>query len=127
MRKLLSSLILASAMLLVGFTGGCATTPQNPAQAVYAAHGTYTVALTAAVKYKQLPACDKPTSPLLCSKPEVVAQLQKADDVAFTALQTAQNIIRNPNAGQGAIQTALFNANQAVAAYLAIAKTLGSN
>ena len=120
MKKLLFSIILAVAMAT-----GCASAPQNPAQAVYVAHGTYTVALTAAVNYKRLPACGKPTSPPLCSKPEVVAQLQKADDVAFTALQAAQRIIRAPDASATTIQTALFNANQAIAAFEAIAKTLG--
>jgi hypothetical protein len=62
MKKLLCSTILACAVLLQA-SGGCATAPQNAAQAVYAAHGTYTVALTAAVKYKQLPPCGTPTSP----------------------------------------------------------------
>ncbi len=127
MKKLMSSLILASAFLLAGFTGGCATTPQNPAQAVYAAHGTYTVALTAAVKYKQLPPCGTPTSTPLCSKREVVAQLQKADDVAFTALQAAQRIVRSADSGPSTIQTAIFNANQAVQAFASIAQTLGVN
>lgn len=120
MKRLLTAAILAVAML-----AGCATTPQNPQQAVYAAHGTYTVALTAAVKYKQLPACTAPTAPALCSKPAVVAQLQKADDVAFTALSAAQRVVRSSSEGAGTIQTAIFNANQAVGAFAAIAKTLG--
>jgi len=120
MKKLLFSIILAVATLT-----GCAAAPQNAAQAVYVAHGTYTGALTAAVAYKRLPACGKPTSPPLCSKPEVVGQLQKADDVAFTALQVAQRIVRSPDSGPGAIQTAIFNANQAVQAFASIAKTLG--
>lgn len=127
MKKLLTSTILAIAMAIGAFAAGCATAPQNPAQAVYAAHGTYTVALTAAVKYKQLPPCGAPTSPALCSKREVVAQLQKADDVAFTALQAAQRIIRSADSGPGTIQTAIFNANQAVQAFASIAKTLGVN
>ena len=118
---------LALALLLaLNIATGCASAPpQNPAQAVYAAHGTYTVALTAAVKYKQLPRCGPATVMPLCSKAEVVADLQKADDVAYAALSAAQAIVRSPNAGAGAIQAALFNANQAVSAFAAIAKTLG--
>lgn len=122
MKRLIAGAILAIAML-----AGCASTPQNPAQAVYAAHGTYTVALTAAVKYKQLPACTQPAAPLLCAKPEVVRQLQQADDVAYTALSTAQRIVRNTNEGASTIQTAVFNATQAVNAFATIAKTLGVN
>jgi len=105
---------------------GCTTAPQNPAQTVYAAHGTYTVALTAAVKYKALPPCGRPASPPLCSKPEVVAQLQKADDTAFLALQVAQKLVRSTE-GPSTVQAALFNAEQAVAAFAAIARTLGAN
>lgn len=126
MKKLLTT-ILAMAIALGAFAAGCATAPQNAAQAVYAAHGTYTVALTAAVNYKRLPPCNKPPAPALCSKPEVVKQLQQADDVAFTALQAAQRIVRAPDSSAGTIQTAIFNANQAISAFAAIAKTLGVN
>lgn len=115
--------ILFAAALLTA----CATTPQNPAQAVYAAHGTYTVALTAAVKYKQLPACTLPAAPPLCAKPEVVAQLQRADDAAYTALSTAQKLVRSTTEGAGTIQGAIFNATQAVNAFAAVAKALGVN
>lgn len=94
---------------------------------MYAAHGTYTVALTAAVKYKQLPACTAPAAPPLCAKPEVVAQLQRADDVAYSALSAAQKIVRSSSEGASTIQTAIFNANQAVNAFASIAKTLGVN
>lgn len=121
MKKLIAVAILAAAWL-----GGCATAPQNPAQAVYAAHGTYTVALTAAVKYKQLPPCAQPAAPVLCAKPEVVRQLQQADDVAYAALSAAQKMVRNHNEGAGPIQTAVFNATQAVNAFANITKTLGA-
>jgi len=127
MKKLLYIIILAIDIFIGAFLAGCATAPQNAAQAVYAAHGTYTVALTAAVNYKRLPPCGTPTSPALCSKREVVAQLQRADDVAFTALQAAQRIIRSSDSGPSTIETALFNANQAVQAFASIAKTLGVN
>jgi len=118
MKRLTAAILIALA--------GCTTAPQNPAQTVYAAHGTYTVALTAAVKYKGLPPCGQPASPPLCSKPEVVAQLQKADDTAFLALQAAQRMARSTE-GPGTVQAALFNAEQAVAAFAAIARTLGVN
>ena len=119
MRKILVAAILAMSLL-----AGCASTPQNPAQAVYAAHGTYTVALTAAVKYKQLPPCAPPAGPVLCAKPDVVRQLQRADDAAYVALSTAQKMVRSTSEGAGPIQQAVFNATQAVNAFAAIATAL---
>lgn len=113
--------------LALAMLAGCATTPQNPQQAVYAAHGTYTVALTAAVKYKQLPACGKPASPPLCSKPEVVGQLQKADDAAYAALNVAQRVVRSSLEGPGAVAIAVDNATRAVNAFATVAKALGVN
>jgi starvation-inducible outer membrane lipoprotein len=115
--------LIATAILAIAALAGCASTPQNPQQAVYAAHGTYTVALTAAVKYKALPACTPAPAPLACKKPEVVAQLQKADDTAYAALSAAQKIVRAPEGG--GVVTAIFNAEQAVGAFAAIARTLG--
>jgi hypothetical protein len=127
MKKLLTTTILAMALAIGAFAAGCATTPQNAAQAVYAAHGTYATALTVAINYKRLPPCNKPPAPALCSKPEVVKQLQQADDVAFTALSTAQRIVRAPDSSATTVQTAIFNANQAISAFAAIAKKLGMN
>lgn len=119
--------LIATAILAIAALAGCASTPQNPAQAVYAAHGTYTVALTAAVKYKALPACTASAAPPLCAKPEVVRQLQTADDVAYAALSTAQKVVRSQNEGATTVQTAIFNATQAVNAFAAVAKALGVN
>lgn len=91
----------------------CAVTPQTPAQAVYATQGAYASALTIAVAYKQLPDCARPTAPKLCSDRAVVTKLQDADDKAYAALQTAQTLVRSPNAGFN-LQTAIAAANAAV-------------
>ncbi len=115
MKKLFSGLMFA-------LLAACSTTPQSPAQAVYAVQGNYAAALTIAVAYKQLPSCATTTA-TLCSKPDIVVKLQKADDVAYPALQAAQNTVRQPNAGANA-QTAIFAAEQAVAALTAITSTL---
>ena len=64
---------------------------------------------------------------MLCAKPEVVRQLQQADDVAYAALSAAQKMVRNHNEGAGPIQTAVFNATQAVNAFANITKALGVN
>ena len=117
MRKLLALLAI---VVLTGF--GCATSPQTPAQGVYAVQGTYATALTIAVAYKALPVCQQ-GAPVLCSQPSVVATLQKADDAAFAALTAAQNIARTPGAGANA-QTAIVAAQQAVSALTSITATL---
>lgn len=108
--------------LMFALLAACSTAPQSPAQSVYAVQGNYAAALTIAVAYKQLPDCAT-TAATLCSKPDIVARLQKADDVAYPALQAAQNIVRQPNAGANAT-TAIFAAQQAVAALTAITSTL---
>lgn len=112
-----------TSIVLAVLLAACASTPQTPAQSVYAVQGAYATALSAAVSYKQLPAC-APTSPGLCSNPDVVLKLQKADDVAYAALTAAQNIVRTPGAGANAT-TAIAAANQAVQALVAITSTLG--
>lgn len=119
MRKLLLALLLFAT--LTGF--GCATAPQTPAQSVYAVQGAYASALSVAVSYKQLPACQA-GGPVLCSDAAVVKKLQTADDVAYAALTAAQNIVRTPGAGVN-VQTAITAANQAVTAFASITASLG--
>ena len=119
MKRLIGALLLAFA--LAGL--GCATTPQTPAQSVYQVQGSYAAALQIAVTYKQLPNCAKPDAPVLCSNAQVVAQLQKADDVAYAALTAAQNTVRTAGAGAN-VQTAIVAAQQAVAALTSITATL---
>lgn len=110
----------AAGLLLL--LAACSTTPQSPAQAVYAVHGNYAAALTIAVAYKQLPDCATTTA-VLCSKKEIVTRLQQADDRAFPLLQAAQNTVRISGSGAN-VQTAIFAAEQAVSALSAITATL---
>lgn len=104
---------------------GCTSTPQTPAQAVYAAHGTYTVALTAAVNYKALPPCVPEMKQLACKEAKVVSQLQQADDQAYAALNLAQRLVRAGESPQ-AQALAIDSAVRAVGAFAAIAQRLGS-
>ncbi len=103
----------------------CAITPQTPAQAVYQIEADYAAALTVAVKYKQLPACGQPASPLLCANPPVIATLQKADDVAYAALSEAQTLIRTPGIGADKVQTAIATAVSALKVLTAVTSSLG--
>lgn len=117
--------LIAAAILAIAALAGCQTTPQNPAQAVYAAHGTYTVALTAAVQYKRLPPCAPAVKNIPCSNQAVVADLQKADDTAYAALSVAQRLVRG-NESPTAMAQAIDAAVRAVRAFASIAQRLGS-
>lgn len=109
--------------IILAVLSACATTgPTTPAQTVYQVESAYTAALTVALAYKNLPPCVAGGAPL-CSKAEIVQQLQQADDLAYPALQAAQNTVRSPGAGANA-QTAVVAAQQAVAALTAITSKL---
>lgn len=114
-------LAILPALILIALLTACVT-PKSPAQAVYQAQGSYASALTVAVAYKQLPRC-APLAPVICSEPAIVSKLQVADDVAFSALSSAQAIAREPGAGLSA-QTAITAAEAAVSAFLAITSGL---
>lgn len=109
--------------IVLAVLAACTTTPTTPAQTIYQVESNYAAALTVAVAYKNLPPCGQAAAPLLCSRADVVRKLQLADEVAYPALQAAQNTARSPGAGANA-QTAVLAAQQAVAALTAITATL---
>lgn len=106
--------------LLTAF--GCTSTPTKPQQAVFAAKQSYEVALTVAVAYKRLPTC-APTAPQLCSRPDMVATLQKVDLASSALLDAAENTVRTEGAGAN-VQTAIKAAEQAVSAFATITAAL---
>jgi len=108
--------ILALALILLT---GCVSGLQTNAQRMYQIDSNYQGALTIAVAYKALPAC--PTT-LVCSKTEIVKQLQDADNVAFPALQSAQACVRATTCTNADL--AIQAANTAVAALVQITSSL---
>ncbi len=108
--------------LILLFLAGCAT-PESPQQSVFQAKSGYAVALTAAVAYKRLPDCTRAPQP--CSDKAVVAQLQRADTVASTALDSAENAVRTPGFGQSVVSSAVTAAQAALQAFTSITATLG--
>lgn len=109
-------------LLIVLLLAGCAT-PESPQQSVFQAKSAYAVALTAAVAYKRLPDCARAAQP--CSDKAVVAQLQKADTVASTALDSAEHAVRTPGFGQNVVSSAVAAAQAALQAFTSITATLG--
>lgn len=121
-KSLLTGVLLAA--LSLGLAG-CAGAPQSPAQAVFQAKTSYSTALTAAVAYKRLPVCREPAVQP-CSDPKIVAQLQKADNVAAGALDAAEAAVRTPGFGSNVLTTAAAAASSALQAFLAVTATLGA-
>jgi hypothetical protein len=114
----MKSLIMIVLMAIMAVA--CATTPQSPAQSVYAAEQGYVVALTTAAAYARLPHCSA-TVTGLCSDVSVVVKLQTADEVASQLLGAAEATVR---AGGGTVGTAVTAAQEAVTTFLNITKTL---
>jgi hypothetical protein len=102
---------------------GLQPAPQSPAQAVYAVEGDYAAALAVAVLYRALPPCAAATT-ALCSTPELLAQLEKGDAAAWSAIEAAQSTVRAPGASSNDETAALAAAQQATTAFQQIAATL---
>ena len=113
--------VLFAFILLTGF--GCATTPQSAQQSVFAAKQSYAVALSVAVVYKKLPVCGTAGATAVCSKPDVVATLQKVDNASSALLDGAENTVRMEGSGKN-VETAIKAATEAVQAFTTITAAL---
>ena len=120
MRKFL---VIGIALLL----GACASaiSGQSPASRVYAAQADYNVLLSAAVRYVELPRCEQPAAPALCSKASVVAEIRKADAAAAAAMTAARDFVRAPGATEAGASKYLSAALQAIGALRTILATYG--
>jgi hypothetical protein len=133
MKKSLVVLMLAAAL-----AGGCASTAPTTGgggttvvtstnasaqRAVFTAKSTYAGLLQAAVAYKELKPCGAGVSQP-CSDAVIVAQIQKADNVAATALDAAEAAVRTPQVGATAQDRAIATANAALAALSALLTNL---
>lgn len=103
------------AMLLLA---ACASvTPnQSPASRVFAAQSDYTVLAAAAARYNELPRCERPDAPMLCSKVAAVIEIRRADATAAAALKAAQDIVLTPGYDQVTAASALATALRAIQA-----------
>jgi len=118
-------LIVLFALAAVGCAAPSAGSGPSYQQGVFQAKTQYSAALTAAVAYKRLPTCTA-TVPLPCSQPAVIAQLQKADNVAAQALDAAEVAVRTPGFGASVVSSAVAAANAAMQAFVSITTTLGT-
>lgn len=111
---------------------GCASTSvppgpgtKTPAATVFQVKSNYAAALTAAVAYKRLPTCSE-TVKMPCKDVAIVAQLQKADNVAFAAIDAAETAVRSPAMSQDAMSKAVTVAQSALSALVAITGSLAT-
>lgn len=98
---------------------GCTPGLTKPGQRIYQIQSDYNGALTVAVAYKALPACP---AALLCKKPEIVVDLQDADDIAGPAIKSAQTCVRSATCQNADL--AVQAANSALLALTAITNKL---
>ncbi len=108
--------------LIVGalfFLAACAQTPTgegsgSAATSVYQTKLAYAAVLTGAVEYNKLPRCGRPTSPVLCSDQGAVEAMRKANVAARSALDAAENTVRDPAVKGNTAQLAVTAAGNAV-------------
>ncbi len=114
MKRLLAALafVLASCTTTGGMT---------PAQAVFNTKTAYEVALTAAVGYRNLPAC--PVSKPPCHDPAILSQIQKAQPAVRATLDAAESAVRS-NLTAEVVQKAVAAAEASLSAFTAITATL---
>ncbi len=100
------------------------TTPQTPAQSVFLVEADYAAALRIELAYSNIPRCGKPTSPTICSEVAVIKKVQTADNVAWTAIQQAQDAVRTPEFGSDKVDTAVAISKSLTSSFVGITNTL---
>jgi len=104
------------------FLAACAG--QNPAQKVFELTAVYNGVLNPVVEYESLPRCPENADALdVCSNPDVVRAVRKADRVAFAAINGAQAVVRNPSSSEDEVNLALNAAEEAVIRFRQVARS----
>lgn len=113
-------------LAIVGLLGGCAGAVDSPAKTVFEIRSGYLVVLTAAEGYESLPRCPETTSKI-CSDPDIVDVIRKADLTAKDALDAAETTVRqHPEINAEFAIAAAQNAVEAMKSILLTYK-IGSN
>lgn len=94
---------------------------QDPAKAVFALKSAYAGILTLAVAYNKRPRCGTANAGPICSDVNIVASLRSADNVAFAAIQSAEDGVRSLGANTTAIKALVTAAQASVDAFKAVA------
>jgi len=114
------------AFVILGLVAGCASAVDSPAKAVFQLRSGYVAVLTVAEGYEGLPRCPE-TVEKLCSDPDVVDVIRKADLTAKDALDAAELTVRShPEVNAEFAIAAAENAVDAMRSILATYQ-IGSN
>jgi hypothetical protein len=108
--------ILAGLVLLLAACSSSSDTQSS----FYKAEAGYTAILQAAASYTDLPRCEAPAAPKVCSKQAVVDQIRPAANSAQATVLAAEDTIRkHPEVDASFAVAAAQNAAQALSAILA--------
>lgn len=83
-------------------------------QKVLAAEVAYEAPLSWAVAYNQRPRCTVPKTIVLCSDPNIVVQLRRANHAVMEAFGAAMKIASTPGVTESAVVAAIAVANDAI-------------
>lgn len=92
---------------------------------VYAASVGYNAVLVAVVAYNNLPRCGNPASPPICSDKAVIDQIRTSANVANTAIQNAEDLVRGASPDMTIAAAAVAAAKAAETALETAASQLG--
>lgn len=103
-------------LLGIGLTLSACQQSPTARQGVFGVVTAYDGALKSAIAYAGLPRC-APAGPVVCSKPEVVVQLAKANAQALPSVNALTSVAKDTKQSDSAVQVALTAAQAAVGAF----------
>jgi len=112
--------LVVAALALAGCAVLSAPVGTDVQKGAYTAKVGFQGALNAAVLYIELPRCDKPTSPTVCSKQAVVDVLRKSLVAADNATQAAEDAARSLSADSTVVDALTKAAQASVSALIAL-------
>lgn len=115
--------VVAPLLLLV--LANCATVEaETPAQVIFALKSDYRAVLELAVTYESLPRCPQPDT-VVCSDPDVVDLMRRADNHTATVLSGAEQVVRSAGASPDTLDLVVSSARQALEAFRSIVREEG--
>lgn len=94
----------------------------NPSKAAYATRAGYDAALVLATQYAQLPRCNAPAAPPLCSDRAVLDTMLQLSQAADKATLGAENAVRAFGANASLVRVAIEGAQKSVDVFNQVAQ-----
>lgn len=103
-------------------TGSTTVSTTTLASSAYAARSAYAAALILATQYVELPRCNQPASPPICSDSAIVSTMRSAERAADSGTMAAETAVRSLAADPALAQVLVAAATQSVGAFKSIAE-----